>query len=76
MKMIRPENAQPDNVVVFKVSMEMTKYDVENYLREIYKVPVVDVRTRIALGDTFLDKHKNYVKKKEDDKIAYVTLVW
>lgn len=74
--MIRPENQQPDNVVVFKVSMEMTKFDVENYLREIYKVPVVEVRTRIALGEFYQDTFKKYVKKKEDDKIAYVTLVW
>lgn len=75
MKMIRPENTQPDNVVCFKVSMEMTKYDVENYLREIYKVPVVEVRTRIAMGEFYQDKYKKYVKKKDDDKIAYVTLV-
>lgn len=75
MKLIRPERTQPDNVVTFKVSMEMTKYDVENYLREIYKVPVIEVRTRIALGKTFVDNELKYVKKKDDDKIAYVTLV-
>jgi len=74
MKMIRPENTQPDNVVAFKVSMEMTKFDVINYLRDIYKVPVVDVRTRIATGETYTDKYKKYVKKKDDNKIAYVTL--
>jgi len=28
----------------------MTKYDIRNYLEKIYKIPVVDVRTVIAMG--------------------------
>lgn len=73
--MIRPEHAQPENVVNFAVSMEMTKFDVKNYLTEIYKVPVVEVRTRIAAGKSKQHPNFRYVVKNDDVKIAYVTLV-
>lgn len=75
MKIIRPTEPQPKNVVTFSVSMEMTKYDVKNYLEKIYKIPVMDVRTRIALGETKRDTYYGYVTKKDDVKIAYVTMV-
>lgn len=75
MKIIRPTEPQPKNVVTFSVSMEMTKYDVKNYLEKIYKIPVMDVRTRIALGETKRDTNYGYVTKKDDVKIAYVTMV-
>jgi len=76
MKLIRPTEEQPPNVVTFSVSMEMTKYDVRSYLEKIYKLPVVDVRTRIALGETKKDQAYGYITKKDDVKLAYVTLVW
>lgn len=75
MKLVRPEQNQPKNVVLFHCSMEMTKYDVKNYLTEIYKVPVTEVRTRIQLGDFKKTPHKGYVVKGDDIKVAYVTLV-
>lgn len=75
MKLIRPEEEQPKNVVTFSVSMEMTKFDVKNYLTKIYKLPVVDVRTRIALGEMKRDQAYGYVTKGDDIKIAYVTMV-
>lgn len=75
MKIIRPTEPQPKNVVTFSVSMEMTKYDVKNYLEKIYNIPVMDVRTRIALGETKRDTNYGYVTKKDDVKIAYVTMV-
>lgn len=53
----------------------MTEHDVRNYLRDIYKVPVMDVKTRIVMGEFYKDLHKKYVKKKQDDKFAFVTLV-
>ncbi|XP_016933348.1 large ribosomal subunit protein uL23m [Drosophila suzukii] len=74
MKLIRPTEEQPPNVVTFSVSMEMTKYDVRSYLEKIYKLPVVDVRTRIALGETKKDQAYGYITKKDDVKLAYVTL--
>ncbi|XP_005179064.1 large ribosomal subunit protein uL23m-like [Musca domestica] len=74
MKLIRPSEPQPKNIVTFSVSMEMTKHDVKNYLEKIYKVPVMDVRTRIALGATKRDVTYGYVTKHDDMKIAYVTL--
>lgn len=72
---MRPKEEQPANVVTFAVSTEMTKHDVKNYLEKIYKIPVVDVRTRIAMGDTKRDLAYGYVTKKDDVKLAYVTMV-
>ncbi|XP_011195514.1 39S ribosomal protein L23, mitochondrial [Zeugodacus cucurbitae] len=74
MKLIRPAEEQPKNVATFSVSMQMTKYDVKNYLEKIYKLPVVDVRTRIEMGKTKRDQTMGYVTKEDDVKIAYVTL--
>lgn len=36
-----------------------TIYDVKNYLTNIYKLPVQEVRTRIALGKTRRDRGKS-----------------
>lgn len=55
--------------------MEMTKYDIKNYLEKIYNVPVVHVRTKIALGKFKKEIVKGYITKDEDVKVAYVTLV-
>ncbi|XP_044737339.1 probable 39S ribosomal protein L23, mitochondrial [Chrysoperla carnea] len=75
MKLIRPTHEQPPNVVQFACSMEMTKFDVKNYLEKIYNIEnIVDVRTRIALGKTKRDPRAGYVTKDEDTKIAYVVL--
>ncbi|XP_062558587.1 large ribosomal subunit protein uL23m [Armigeres subalbatus] len=74
MKLVRPEHEQPPNVVQFACSMEMTKYDVKNYLEKVYNIPVVDVRTRIGMGKTKRDMIMGYISKNEDTKLAYVTL--
>lgn len=75
MKLIRPTHSQPENVVQFACSMEMTVHDVKSYLEKIYNVPVVEVRTRIHMGETFKEPGKGYIMKKDDTKMAYVTLV-
>lgn len=62
-------------LVQFACSMEMTKIDVQNYLEKIYKVPVIEVRTRIDMGKTYKEPGRGYVMKKDDTKMAYVTLV-
>ncbi|XP_055856337.1 39S ribosomal protein L23, mitochondrial [Episyrphus balteatus] len=74
MKLIRPKEEQPENVVTFSVSMQMTRYDIANYLEKIYQVPVKHVRTRITLGSTKRDQVYGYITKNDDEKIAYVTL--
>jgi ribosomal protein L23 len=51
-----------------------TEHDIKNYLTKIYQLPVVDVRTRIAMGSTKRDQIVGYITKKEDQKLAYVTL--
>ncbi|XP_049779977.1 probable 39S ribosomal protein L23, mitochondrial [Schistocerca cancellata] len=74
LKLVRPSVSQPPNVVEFIVSTEMTRIDIKNYLEKIYNVPVVNVRTRIAMGKTHQDKLKGYITKDDDYKVAYVTL--
>lgn len=75
LKLVRPSHEQPENTVQFACSMEMTKYDVKNYLEKIYNIPVVEVRTRIAMGRTKRDLKVGYVTKEDDTKYAYVTMV-
>lgn len=75
MKILKPELSSPPNVVHFEVSLEMTKHDVKNYLEKIYKLDVIDVDTRIALGRIHKAKNGNYLIKDEDQKLAFVTLV-
>lgn len=53
MKLIKPRDPQPKNVVQFEVSMQMTKFDIKNYLEKIYKVPVENVVTHIRMGKGF-----------------------
>uniref|UniRef100_A0A8C3LE83 Large ribosomal subunit protein uL23m n=1 Tax=Chrysolophus pictus TaxID=9089 RepID=A0A8C3LE83_CHRPC len=50
MLAVRPGVPQPEDTVQFRVSMEMTKVDIRNYLEKIYNVPVAAVRTRIQYG--------------------------
>lgn len=55
--------------------MQMTVHDIKSYLEKIYKIDVVQINTRIALGKTRQDPGKGYVVKADDIKYAYVTLV-
>lgn len=75
IKMIRPTETHPPNVVQFSCSMQMTKYDIKNYLEKIYNIKCVDIRTRICMPKTRKDPIKGYIIKDEDMKYAYVTLV-
>lgn len=77
MKMVRNDQkpTPPSNVVTFRCSMEMTKHDIKNYLTKIYNVPVVDVHTEVRLGEFHQDTVKKYVKKKDDYRVAIVTMV-
>lgn len=74
MKLVRNDvkPTPPPNVVTFHCSMEMTEYDIKNYLTKIYKLPVVDVRTEVRMGEFYQQK---YVKKKDDYRVAIVSLV-
>jgi large subunit ribosomal protein L23 len=46
---------------------------VKNYLEKVYKLPVVDVRSRIAIGKIRREPVAGYVIKDDDYKLAYVT---
>lgn len=75
MKIIKPTHRQPPNVVQFACSMEMTKFDVAQYLEKIYNIPVMHVRTRINLGRFKRNIGGRYIIKEDDTKMAYITLV-
>ncbi|XP_057655775.1 39S ribosomal protein L23, mitochondrial [Diorhabda carinulata] len=75
MKLVRPPHAQPSNVVVFSCSMEMTKYDIKNYMEKIYNIKCADVRTRIHMPKTRREPTQGYVIKDDDIKYAYITLM-
>ncbi|KYQ53994.1 putative 39S ribosomal protein L23, mitochondrial [Trachymyrmex zeteki] len=75
MKLIAPINQQLPNIVQFHCSMEMSRYDIKNYLEKIYNVNVIEVRTRIAMGRFKKDQLQHSVIKEDDRKVAYVILV-
>ena len=75
LKLVKPEHDQPKNIVEFHCSMEMTRFDVRNYLEKIYNVHPVYVNVRIALGKTYIPRGCKFVVKDDDVKIAYVALV-
>lgn len=54
--------------------MEMTRHDIKTYLEKIYKVPVIKVNTRIAIGEMKRNEQGTIVKG-DDIKVAYVFLV-
>jgi len=75
MKLIKPTSKQPPNVVQFQCSMEMTRYDIKNYLKKIYNINLVKVNTVITMGKFKKDRLHGSVIKDDDIKVAYVTLV-
>jgi large subunit ribosomal protein L23 len=75
MKLIRTTHKQPPNVVQFECSMEMTRYDIKNYLEKIYNVNPVKINTVITMGKFRRDRLQGAVIKDDDIKVAYVILV-
>lgn len=74
MKLVKNKKPQPPNVVTFECDIQMTKFDIKNYLQNIYNVPVAKVNTSVIYVP-FQRNHKNQrVKLREDFKLAYVTL--
>ncbi|XP_011297910.1 39S ribosomal protein L23, mitochondrial [Fopius arisanus] len=74
MKIVKGKYKLPANTVEFHCSMEMTKLDVKNYLEKIYKIPVIDIRTRIKMGKFRYAATGGYVVKDDDIKVAYAIL--
>ena len=50
MHIVRPYRPVADNVVVFNVAMKFTKFEVKNYLEQIYGLKVAEVNTIINVG--------------------------
>ncbi|KAE8606897.1 hypothetical protein XENTR_v10010917 [Xenopus tropicalis] len=74
MTLVRPGREQPPDTAQFRIPLEMTKADVQNYLQSIYSVPVATVRTRIQYGSNRKRNHLNQRVKRPDYKVAYVQL--
>lgn len=74
MKLVKHEKPLPPNEVKFIIPVQMTRYDVKNYLEKIYKVPVADVRTAIVQGKIRKAEGKSYLVKEDDFRVAFVTL--
>ncbi|OCT81849.1 hypothetical protein XELAEV_18024356mg [Xenopus laevis] len=74
MTLVRPGKEQPPDTVQFRIPLEMTKVDVQNYLQRIYNAPVATVRTRIQYGNNRKRNHLNQRVKRPDYKVAYVQL--
>lgn len=74
MKLVKPEKPLPPNQIKFIIPLQMTKYDVKNYLEKIYNVPVADVNTVVQLGNIKKAEGKTYLIKEDDFRVAYVTL--
>uniref|UniRef100_A0A914YZR9 Large ribosomal subunit protein uL23m n=1 Tax=Panagrolaimus superbus TaxID=310955 RepID=A0A914YZR9_9BILA len=70
-------NRLPKNAAKFEVDPRMSRYDVQEYLEKIYKLPVREVRIRNEMGEITwnapLDSDKRKALWKEDDrKFAFV----
>uniref|UniRef100_A0A023FUJ8 Large ribosomal subunit protein uL23m n=1 Tax=Amblyomma parvum TaxID=251391 RepID=A0A023FUJ8_AMBPA len=74
MKLVKHDKPLPPNEVKFIIPVQMTKYDVKNYLEKIYKVPVADVTTKIVQGKIRKAEGKTYLVKEDDYRVAFVTL--
>lgn len=74
MKLVQPKEKQPPNVVQFKVPLQMTDYDIRNYLEKIYQVKVMHVKSEMEDGKTRPAFKNGYIVKDEDFRRVYVTL--
>uniref|UniRef100_A0A2H8TPH9 Large ribosomal subunit protein uL23m n=1 Tax=Melanaphis sacchari TaxID=742174 RepID=A0A2H8TPH9_9HEMI len=76
MKLVRPEEKQPKNVVQFMVPTGMTNYDIENYLTKIYKIKVIKVESNIENGKLKRPIYNKYgpIVKEDDFRRAFVTM--
>ncbi|XP_071941796.1 large ribosomal subunit protein uL23m-like isoform X2 [Antedon mediterranea] len=76
MKIVKWKESRPvpPNVVTFNCSVEMTKFDIQNYLEKIYGVEVAQVNTFIKYVSLARDHRNRRYKPKDDFKVAFVTL--
>ncbi|XP_003747897.1 39S ribosomal protein L23, mitochondrial [Galendromus occidentalis] len=74
MKIVKSKVDIPKNMVKFEVPLQMTQFDVKNYLEKIYKIPVAHVKTEVILGEIKPQRWKGYLVKNDDYRIATVTL--
>lgn len=73
LKLVKSRKPRPPNVVVFHCPVQMTKFDIKNYLEKIYNVPVAKVNTTVMFVPIFRD-HQNRRWMNDEFKEAYVTL--
>jgi len=74
MKLVKPKELQPPNVVQFVVPTGMTNHDIRSYLEKIYHVQVADIKSACVDGKVKEAYKGGYVVKEDDFRRAYVTL--
>ncbi|XP_023242114.1 39S ribosomal protein L23, mitochondrial-like isoform X2 [Centruroides sculpturatus] len=52
----------------------MTSHDVKSYLEKIYKIPVMQVTTRVWSGEIKKNEYFGHLRKEDDYRMAYVVL--
>jgi large subunit ribosomal protein L23 len=73
-KLMHPSEFTPENEVHFKVPIYYNKYQIKNYLEQIYNVKVLSVHTMVNLGKTKRLPHKVKTYKQRDWKKAMVQI--
>lgn len=66
----------PSNVLKMEVHLQMTKFDIKEYLEKIYHIPVMGINTQIFEGKrrrTYTDPKKSFSQEPEY-KIAWISL--
>eukprot|EP00126_Sphaerothecum_destruens_P002631 Sdes_comp16058_c0_seq1m5263 len=63
-----------NKVVAFNVTKTMTCFDIQNYLKTIYNVETVFIRTLNRMGKTIVSRRLKGTFKRPDIKRAYVHL--
>lgn len=74
MKLVKPAEKQPPNVVQFKVPLAMTNHDIRNYLEKIYGVRVMHVASELEDGRIKRGWPHGPLTKEDDFRRAFVTI--
>ncbi len=74
MKLVKPTDVQPPNVVQFKTPLAMTDHDIKSYLEKIYGLTVIHVSSKMEDGRIKPAYKHGFLVKEDDFRRAFVTL--
>ena len=67
-----PKEQIEPNVIVFKVSEDISKPELKQYLEKVYKLPIEKINTARFMGKVYLDQFRKPHKTKNFKK-AFVS---